>query len=200
MTSILLATRNAHKTREFAAMLGADFVVRDLTAVDDLPPVAETGTTFGENACLKAIAASRLFPGLVVADDSGLEVDALDGAPGVYSARYAGEPATDHENVGKLLAELGRLRATGAERSARFCCSLAVAERGRVLKTPFGTVEGFIAEERKGTGGFGYDPVFIPEGYRLSFAELGETVKNGISHRARAIAELREYLALRSLR
>lgn len=198
MTSILLATRNAHKTREFAEMLGADFVVRDLTAEDNLP-VAETGTTFQENACLKVIAASRLFPGLVVADDSGLEVDALDGAPGVYSARYAGEHATDHENVGKLLAELGRLRATGAERSARFCCSLALAERGRVLKTPFGAVEGFIAEERKGTGGFGYDPVFIPDGYRLSFAELGEMVKNGISHRARAIAELREYLALRSL-
>ena len=110
MRQLLLATRNAHKTQEFAQMLGAEFEVRDLADASEFAPVEETGLTFAENAILKAVAASKQFPELVVADDSGLEVDGLGGAPGIYSARYAGEGASDAENVAKLLAQLARFK------------------------------------------------------------------------------------------
>ena len=118
MQHLIVATRNAHKTREIQRILGADFAVRDLSAYPEIPETAESGNTFEENAMLKAIAASRHLPGLVVADDSGLEVDALGGAPGIYSARYAGQNATDKQNIAKLLAELARIER--AKRSARF--------------------------------------------------------------------------------
>ncbi|MEO5720438.1 MAG: RdgB/HAM1 family non-canonical purine NTP pyrophosphatase [Chthoniobacterales bacterium] len=194
MQRLLLATRNAHKTREFAEILGAQFVVSDLISVEDVPTVEETGATFEENAVLKAVAASRCVSGLVVSDDSGLEVAALDGAPGVRSARYAGENATDAENVAKLFSELQRLDSASRTCDASFQCVLALAEDGKVLRIFRGTVGGSIIPVKRGQRGFGYDPVFVPNGYTETFAELGDVVKNGLSHRARAIAKLRAYL------
>ena len=192
MHQLLLATRNPHKTREFAEILGDGFKVRDLTGVADLPAIAETGLTFEANAILKAVEASRHFDELVVADDSGLEVDILRGAPGIHSARYAGEHATDEANVARLLAEL--VRHHPFPHSARFRCSLALAQRGRVLKTFDGVVEGTIVGTPRGRGGFGYDPVFQPLGFEQTFGELSTAEKNRISHRARAIRLLRAAL------
>ena len=189
---LFVATRNAHKTAEFAQILGPEFVVRDLRTIPEAVPVEETGSTFEENAIIKALAAAAIVPGVVVADDSGLEVDALHGAPGVYSARYAGSRAPDVENVIKLLRDLAAVEST--KRTARFCCALAVARRGEVLATFIATSEGHISHALGGGSGFGYDPVFVPQGYSRTFAELGPDVKNRLSHRARAIAQLRAYL------
>lgn len=194
MRQLLLATRNAHKTREFSEILGDDFVVRDLAAEPDMPAIEETGLTFAENAILKAVAISKRFPGLVVADDSGLEVDTLDGAPGVYSARYAGQAAKDGDNVARLLSELRKLRFVGPP-SARFRCVLALAREGELLDTFAGAVEGTIVDEPRGSAGFGYDPVFQPTGLTRTFAELSAVEKNAISHRANAIRLLRKTLS-----
>lgn len=186
MRQLLLATRNAHKPREFSEILGPDFAVRDLSVEADAPVVEETGSTFAENAILKAVAISNWFGGLVVADDSGLEVDALNGAPGVFSARYAGEDATDQENIARLLAELHRSGARSPF-TARFRCVLALARDGEVLETFEGAVEGTIVEPARGEGGFGYDPVFQPAGLTQTFGEISPEEKNRMSHRARAI-------------
>lgn len=190
MRQLLLATRNSHKTQEFAEILGEDFAVRDLSDQLDLPVIEEIGATFAENATLKAIATSRQFPGVVVADDSGLEVDALNGAPGVYSARYAGNDASDGQNVAKLLAELEK-HPGSRPYSARFHCVLALAKDGNVLGTFEGVVEGTIVDAPRGSDGFGYDPVFQPIGSTQTFAELPSAEKNRISHRGRAIQLLR---------
>lgn len=192
MHHLLLATRNSHKTREFAEILADGFKVYDLAKVVELPAVEETGLTFEANAILKAVEASKHFEELVVADDSGLEVDALEGAPGIYSARYAGEHATGEANVAKLLGELGK--SDPGLRSARFRCSLALARRGQILETFDGTVEGTIVGAPRGHAGFGYDPVFQPLGFNQTFGELSSTEKNRISHRARAIRSLRTVL------
>ena len=194
MTTLILATRNAHKTREFSEILGADFVVRDLSQELEAPVIEETGSTFAENAILKAVGISKQFPALVVADDSGLEVDSLDGAPGVFSARYAGPRATDAENVARLLSEL---RAVSKERlaAARFRCVLALARDGEILGTFEGAIEGVIVDSPRGGAGFGYDPIFQPNGFAKTFAELSAAEKNQISHRARAIRSLRARLA-----
>jgi XTP/dITP diphosphohydrolase len=189
---LLLATRNPHKTREFVEILGDEFAVHDLTEAVELPVVEETGFTFEANAILKAIETSKHFQGLVVADDSGLEVDALGGAPGIFSARYAGEHAADAANVAKLLGEL--VEYEPGPHSARFRCSLAIAEEGRLLGTFDGVVEGEIVSAPRGEGGFGYDPVFQPRGYRQTFGELPVAEKNRISHRACAIRSLRTAL------
>jgi XTP/dITP diphosphohydrolase len=194
MRQLLVATRNAHKTREFAQMLGAEFEVCDLTGISELSPVNETGATLAENAILKAVVTSKQFPELVVADDSGLEVDALGGAPGIYSARYAGERASDAENVAKLLADLARWSAESASWDACFRCVLALARDGNVLGVFEGVVEGTIVGAPRGIAGFGYDPVFQPAGSRKTFAELSPAEKNRISHRARAIQALRAAL------
>ena len=193
MTQLILATRNAHKTREFAEILGSKIEVRDLTSETEFTPVEETGHSFEENAILKAVDASGRFPGLVVADDSGLEVDLLHGAPGIYSARYAGERATDAENVDKLLNELAKVK-SAMPPSARFRCCLALARGGSVLETFEGMIEGVIVKATRGTHGFGYDPVFQPEGFDQTFAELSPALKNRISHRALAIHALRHAL------
>ena len=190
MQQLLLATRNSHKTQEFAEILGEGFVVRDLADAAELPPVEETGLTFKANAILKAVETSAHFSGLVVADDSGLEVDALDGAPGIHSARYAGEHATNEERIAKLLAELAKSPAASDAPSARFRCALALAREGAVLGTFEGVVEGVIVSKPRGTGGFGYDPIFQPHGFAQTFGELGAAEKNRISHRARAIRSL----------
>jgi XTP/dITP diphosphohydrolase len=187
---LLLATRNSHKTREFADLLGSDLRIADLSSRSDLPAVEETGRTFGENAALKAMSISRLMGEFVIADDSGLEVDALNGAPGVFSARYAGMNATDADNLQKLLRELdGRTPAR-----ARFRCVVALARSGELLRTFDGTVEGNIIDTPRGDRGFGYDPLFVPDGFTQTFAELPLAVKNSVSHRARAVAQLREFL------
>ena len=140
---------------------------------------------------MKAVEVSRQFPNLIVADDSGLEVDALQGAPGIYSARYAGPNSTDAENIAKLLRELDQ---HAPPYSARFRCSLAVAKGGRILKTFEGVVEGTIVNPARGEAGFGYDPVFRPEGFEQTFGELSAGEKHRISHRARAIQLLRREL------
>ena len=193
MTQLILATRNAHKAREFAEILGQKFEVSALTNEAELAPVEETGHSFEENAMLKAVEASGQIPGLIVADDSGLEVDLLHGAPGIYSARYAGEKATDAENVEKLLGELAKAQSTSLP-SARFRCCLALARDGSVLETFEGVIEGVIVKAPRGAQGFGYDPVFQPEGFDRTFAEISPALKNRISHRALAIHELRHAL------
>lgn len=190
VTHLMLATRNAHKTREFAALLGREFTVHDLNENGGFAAVEETGRTFEENATLKAVAASRVIDDLVVADDSGLQVEALDGAPGIRSARYAGEQATDEENVGKLLRELNG----STNRVARFCCVIAAARNGKVIARFVGEVEGTITTVPSGSEGFGYDPIFVPKEFSQTFAKLGDDVKNRISHRAMAVARLRYYL------
>lgn len=193
VTRLLLASRNAHKTREFAEILGAEFSVSDVAGVADLPHVEETGSTFEENAVLKAVAISRCVPGLVVADDSGLEVAALNGAPGILSARYAGVDATDGANLEKVLSELAACT-TSKDRSARFRCALILARDANVVAVFHGSVSGKIIESPRGNQGFGYDPVFVPDGHDRTFAELGASVKTQISHRAVAIDRLRRYL------
>lgn len=190
MRKLLVATGNSHKTAEIGAMLGEGYEVEDLKSYPELPEVEETGTTFLENATLKAVEISKQVEGLVLSDDSGLEVDALDGAPGVYSARYAGVQGANEANNAKLLTELEGAR----NRGARFRCVMVVAENGKVLMHGEGSVEGSIIESKRGGGGFGYDPLFVPQGYEQTFAELGDDVKNGLSHRARAMEHVLRWL------
>ena len=184
---LIVATRNTHKTREIEQILGSKLTVRDLTEHPEISEIMESGTSFEENAKLKAIAVSERLQGLVVADDSGLEVDPLGGAPGVHSARYAGADASPEKKIARLLDELAKIDAKSDQRRARFRCVLAVARGDRVLATFEGVVEGKIAERPRGSHGFGYDPLFIPDGFEQTFAELPEEVKNNISHRAKAI-------------
>jgi XTP/dITP diphosphohydrolase len=191
---LVVATRNRHKTREIQHIFGPEFIVRDLGARPEVSESRESGTSFEENAKLKALAASRQLPALVIADDSGLEVDALGGAPGIYSARYAGANATDTDKIDKLLRELERVRATDDQRRARFRCVVALARNGDLLGTFEGTVEGRITDKARGDSGFGYDPIFIPEGFEQTFGELSTEVKNTISHRAKAIRTLADRL------
>jgi len=198
MTRILIATGNAHKTAEIRQILGPDFEVSDLSQYPGIPVPVETGETFLENATIKAVEVSVHFDGLVLSDDSGLEVDALGGAPGVRSARYAGEKASDGENRAKLLLELDRIEKNeGISRAARFHCVMVLARGGEKLASFDGCVEGTIIAECKGGGGFGYDPLFIPEGYGETFAELPGEIKNGLSHRARALEKARSFLRAR---
>lgn len=191
MQALLVATGNSHKTGEIRTMLGSGYAVSDLSAHPDLPEVEETGTTFLENATLKAVEISKLVDGLVLSDDSGLEVDVLNGEPGVYSARYSGEPCNDTANNAKLLQAL-----EGEEdRSARFRCVMVLAQDGILLASFDGAVEGRIIGELRGEGGFGYDPLFVPDGYEQTFAELGGEIKNKLSHRARALEQAAHWLA-----
>lgn len=195
MTSLAIATRNAHKTREMRQILGHGFEVHDLTAHPEIPAAIESGKTFKENAILKAMTAFGKLPGFVIADDSGLEVEALDGAPGIYSARYAGENARDKDNIDKLLDELERIAANDRERRARFRCVIALGREGVLLGTFEGIVEGAIVEAPRGAKGFGYDPVFLPTGFDKTFAELSNEAKNQISHRAKAAQKLTQFLS-----
>jgi XTP/dITP diphosphohydrolase len=196
MPRLLIATKNAHKTAEIAAMLPG-WEVSDLTAHPEIATPEETGATFAENAAIKAVAASARFDGLVLSDDSGLEVDALGGAPGVLSARYASPGASDADNRARLLRELTADGARGKARSARFRCVMALAERGTVLGTFDGAVEGTIINAERGAGGFGYDALFVPQGYCETFAQLPAAVKNKLSHRARALAKAAQFLSAR---
>jgi len=209
---LILATRNAHKTCEIQRILGPTFTVSDLSAQHEIPEIRENGKSFEENAILKAVTVSQMVetprrresfrrtsqrdvPALLIADDSGLEVDALGGAPGILSARYAGENARDEENIEKLLDELARIRAEETKRSARFRCVIALARQGELLGTFQGILEGAVVERPRGSNGFGYDPIFVPRGFEETFAELPSEVKNTISHRAKAIRGLIAKLA-----
>jgi XTP/dITP diphosphohydrolase len=189
MPRLLIATQNAHKTKEIREILGEEWEIEDLTAHPEFIAPDESGQKFVENASIKALAASNVFAGYVLADDSGLEVDALGGAPGVQSARYSGPGASDALNRARLLREL-----QGAESAARFRCSMALAHDGVILGTFDGTIEGRIINEERGSGGFGYDSLFIPGGYEESFGELPSKIKNELSHRARALAGVRDFL------
>ena len=203
MTTLLLASRNAHKTREFTQLLGPDFFIADLTSRPTVPETIEFGRTFEENAAIKAVAISRIFPAeLVFADDSGLEVKVLGGAPGIYSARYAGEHATDKENMEKLVREVRRAQISGtagqddksALSQARFRCVIALARNAELVARLSGDVSGFIISSGRGANGFGYDPIFVPRGYDQTFAQLPAKLKNRISHRACAARKLSAFV------
>jgi XTP/dITP diphosphohydrolase len=193
---LLLATSNAGKIRELAlALEGLPVRLRTLSELEPHPPVEETGETFEENASLKATSYGRRTGLLTLADDSGLEVAALGGAPGVRSARYAGAEATDGQRVARLLEELEGVG--DARRGARFVCVLALYDPAAATLRLFrGVCAGRIAGSARGSHGFGYDPVFVPEGYDLSFAELPGEIKQRISHRAIALAAARDHLTL----
>ena len=201
MKRIVFATNNQHKLQEIRDILGSSYEVVSLKEIGCDVDIPETGNTLEENALQKAQYVYDHYHVSCFADDTGLEVEALDGAPGVHSARYA--EGTDHDseaNMAKLLRELN-----GKEnRQARFRTVICYIEKQGVCPCGCtsikkihqfeGIVNGHIATEKHGTEGFGYDPIFVPEGYDKSFAELGEEIKNGISHRARAVAKLVEYL------
>ena len=191
MWNLIVATRNTHKTREIQQLLGPEFEVRDLSEYPEISETVENGESFEENAKLKAVAVSKKLPGLVIADDSGLEVDALGGAPGIYSARYADAKATDKQNMDKLLEELAQIGVEANQRRARFRCALALAREGRIVGIFEGAVEGTIVDPARGSHGFGYDPIFVPNEFEETFGELPAELKNTISHRARAIRALR---------
>ena len=192
---LLIATRNRGKAREFRELLGSDFEVSDLSGYPEIPEIAETGETFLENAQLKAVAISQRVAGLILGDDSGLEVDALGGAPGIFSARYSGEHATDQRNIEKLQDDLANF--CKEQRGARFRCVLVLAQAGQVINHAEGVVEGEIVESPRGSDGFGYDPIFQPLGYSETFAELAAATKNAISHRAQAVKALRAIMRIR---
>lgn len=193
---IYCATGNAGKLREF--QLAGQLLNIDIQPVPDLKSIIapnETGATFEENAKLKAAYYSQFAPGPLFADDSGLEVDSLNGAPGVYSARYAGAHATDAENNALLLE---RLKAE-SNRTARFVCVVALAEAGVAGASFRGEVEGTVLHESCGQGGFGYDPLFYYPPFGKSLAEVGETQKFAVSHRGAALRSMLEYLRLQYL-
>ncbi len=213
MKTIVIASRNAHKVREFQRLLGDRFKYFTLREFSSMPPIEETGSTFEEIARLKAETTAnwlllkrgtdRTLDWAVLGDDSGLEVDALNGDPGVLSARYASAElriagnAPDAANTARLMHQLEGV--AEEKRTARFRCALALTEVRSGLPTSSfsGTCEGAIAMEPRGVHGFGYDPVFIPAGYTATFGELSAEEKNRISHRAQALAALREWVAKR---
>jgi len=184
---LVLATRNLGKVRELGEMLSDQRHVEILSLRDfpDAPQIVEDGETYEENAIKKATQIVEHTGYLTLGDDSGLEVDALNGAPGVHSARYAGENATDAQRIEKLLDALKDV--PNDQRTARFKCAMAIAEPEGQSKVVVGVCEGKIIREARGVHGFGYDPVFVPAGYNRTFAELGDEVKNRISHRAKAL-------------
>lgn len=193
MLQLLAATTNKHKVLEFQNLIqDIREKVRILTpdTIPSFPEIEENGSSFEENSAIKARAASRYADMAAFADDSGLEVKALNGRPGIHSSRYAGENATDQDRIAKLLEELA-----GAEdRSAQFVCVISLAYRGNLVAQFRGEVKGRILDAPRGEAGFGYDPVFVPDGYEQSFAELGAEVKDRISHRARAFAQAAEFI------
>jgi XTP/dITP diphosphohydrolase len=184
---LVLATRNAHKLREFRRLLPG-VPLEPLPDDVELPP--ETGDTFEDNALIKAIAAAEATGAAAIADDSGIEAEALEGRPGVRSARYAGEDASDADNLDKLRAE------APAGSGLRYVCVVAYVEPGEAPRTVVGTCTGRVAEEPRGDGGFGYDPIFVPDdlGDGRTMAQLGDEEKDRISHRGRAVREAAAWL------
>ena len=192
MRALVVATTNPDKVREIRELLaGLSITLKTLSDFAAIAPPAETGTTFQENARQKALFYARATQALVVAEDSGLEVDALGGAPGVQSARFGGEDATYAEKFALLYESLRQVNVVTSP--ARFVCALAVADSEAVVFEARGTVEGFIASEPRGLGGFGYDPIFFYPPFGCTLAEAGAR-KNEVSHRAHAFRELRRML------
>jgi XTP/dITP diphosphohydrolase len=191
---LILASHNKHKAEEIAAVLPGGYSVKTLNEIGITEEIPEPGATIKENSYLKAKYVSDFLKGkssaAVFADDSGLEVAALHGAPGVHSARYSGIPKNDQANNQKLLQEMKQL----TDRKARFVTVITLILNGEIHYFE-GEVKGTIAYEPRGSSGFGYDPLFIPQGYRSTFAELGEEVKNSISHRVNAVKKLLDFLS-----
>jgi len=197
---VLIATLNSGKLLELRELLrDLPFTLRDLNSFPLIEPVEETGATFVENASLKARSYAQQTRLITLADDSGLEVSCLDGAPGVRSARYAGEGASDEKRTNKLLAELSKRSST--DRTARFVSAVAIANTaGLILNISRGVCEGRIATVPRGPNGFGYDPIFIPNGYDQTFGELSAEVKSQISHRAHALKDTTDFLRSLTMR
>lgn len=189
MHTLVFATNNPHKAREVEQILGEGFQVKTLRDIGCLEEIEETESTLEGNALLKARYVKERYGFDCFSEDTGLEVEALDGAPGVHTARYAGEEKNPEANIALLLKNLGDWQ----NRHARFRTVIALVMNGREVLLE-GICEGGIAHSKQGAGGFGYDPVFIPEGYDRTFAELGDDVKNRISHRAKATEKLVAYL------
>ena len=189
MHTIVLSSRNKKKAREVSEILApAGFVVVPVTEFPDIPEVDEDGTTFAENAAKKASEVARRLSRWVIGEDSGLQVDALNGAPGIYSARYSGEGATDESNNQKLIADLAGI--PNEKRGAGYICSVALSDPSGTIRIACeGTCRGRILTEAYGEGGFGYDPFFLIPEYHLTFGQLSSTVKHRLSHRARAFAK-----------
>ncbi|WHX99516.1 XTP/dITP diphosphatase [Neobacillus sp. DY30] len=189
MMEVIIATKNPGKAREFEHIFAPrGIAVKTLLDYPEIEDVEETGSTFEENAILKAEAVSKTLNKMVIGDDSGLIVDALEGRPGIYSARYAGEPKNDQKNLEKVLTELKGV--SEEDRTARFYCALAAAMPSKKTVTVSGTCEGRILEEERGSNGFGYDPVFYVPDKSRTMAELTSDEKNKISHRANALKKL----------
>ena len=188
---LVLATRNAAKLRELARVLGEQVPLAGLDAFAGAPDVPETGATFEENALLKARAIAQ-YTGLpAVADDSGLCVDALNGMPGVLSARWAGGHGDDKANLDLVLAQIADV--PDPRRGARFVCAAALVDGAREVVVT-GTVAGRLIRERRGSGGFGYDPIFLPDGFEETTAEMTPEAKDAISHRGRAFRALAAFI------
>ena len=192
--TLVIATHNRGKAAEIRKLLGdIPWRLVSLQEFEGVGIAEENKDSYEGNAVLKARYYAMATHNWVLADDSGLEVAALGGAPGVLSARYAGENASDAERRDLLLAEIEKRGAI--DRRARFVCSAAIADpTGEVRKLTEGVCEGVIAQEARGDGGFGYDPIFIPDGYRQTFGELAEDIKDRISHRAKALLKARDFL------
>jgi len=191
MQQLVFATNNQHKLQEVAAKIKGHIKLFSLADIGCLDEIAETGITFGENAAIKSRYIYNKYHLNCFGDDSGLEIDALNGLPGVYSARYAGKQGDNEANMNKVLAQLG---STG-NRNARFRTVISLIWNGDEHFFD-GTVEGTIRHERTGSEGFGYDPIFQPDGYAVTFAEMSLEEKNSISHRAKAIEKLITFLGL----
>lgn len=193
MKSVIVATKNKGKVKEFERLF-SKYGIRVKTLVDlpEIPDIEETGETFEENAIIKAETIAKASNSFVVADDSGLVIDALDGKPGVYSARYAGEGKDDDANIAKVLSELNGVSAE--KRTARFYCALAIAGPDFQTITVSGTCEGLILDVRRGSNGFGYDPIFYVPSEEKTMAEMSSERKNELSHRAAAMKNLEPYI------
>lgn len=189
MKEVVIATNNQGKAKEFEALLHSKgYTIKTLKDFPDVPEIIENGETFEENALIKARTLSGIVHTMVLADDSGLKVDVLDGEPGIYSARYAGVGATDQENNEKLLMNLKGVPLT--QRTAQFHCTLALVDPEKEDLVVEGEVEGVILEAPKGTNGFGYDPLFYVPSEGKTMAELSNEEKNHLSHRAVALSKL----------
>ncbi|MCC6545453.1 MAG: XTP/dITP diphosphatase [Nitrospirae bacterium] len=198
MLKIVIATRNSGKIAEIQSIINNSDIknvveVETLLSYPDIPEIIEDGNNFSENAAKKALTVAKFTGQVSIADDSGLEVDALGGAPGVYSARFAGEKAADSDNIKKLMSLLKDV--PPGKRGARFVCVIAIATPAGEVSIAEGECPGIIAEKARGTSGFGYDPVFVVPQYEKTFAELGSDIKNRISHRAAALGNVYNILA-----
>jgi XTP/dITP diphosphohydrolase len=187
---VYCATTNSGKIAEFRMAASAKVIIEPLPALSDIPVCEETGSTFEENAIQKALYYGPYTAGYLFAEDSGLEVDALGGEPGVYSARYAGPDATDDANNQLVLKRLG----SSTQRSARYVCVIALVRDGRLIQTFRGTVEGELLPEARGSNGFGYDPLFYYPPFDCSFGEVARERKQAVSHRGAALRKMLNFL------